>query len=1271
MGYHYYPDAGSTPTPTPTPVPHLLRVPSEYSSIQAGIDAASNGDTVLVANGTYRGSGFRNIQYNGKEIAVMSENGPTFCTVDCSPSGRGFLFKNNENFNAILQGFTITGAETSVEGGGILCYRASPVIADCIITDCTADSAAGVYCYDCQATFKNCLITGNSAVEYGGGFAAEDAAVELTNCTIADNTADYGGGLSFLNCPLSSAENLIVWNNSAGTSDDQIYTSGNPPDIDYSDVQQAAQTYPGTGNINQNPQFTTGPGGRYYLNDSPASPCFNIGHGSSGGICFPGLSESICMDDLTTQEDNALDTGIVDMGFHYAVITESVPTDTPTPAPTDTFTPEPATPTPSTPVGSCDEFERPDSTTVVNWTERRGDWRIDGTRLTSEATSIIQHITYNGVDQADGCVKGRAVHGIGTDFQSIGVLARYSSTANNIRAMLVDNDDSGYWDSYQIIQGTTLLASGHDYNFGADAYIQLRYIAENVRFRVDTDRNGSWDYTFNHEVSWTGSGKAGVSAFQQCFMDDWCAGEVCGPWVPPTATPTPTPATPSGPCDYFDRPNSTDVFQWTERRGNWEIVGNRLRPESTPLIQHITHDGSDQADGCIQGRAIFGTGTHFRFTGLLARYIAPASNIRAVLKAGEGSTYWDSYLITQGTTGIYTGTGFDFGTDAYIQFSYYGSDVQFQVDTDRDGNWDYTFDHNVTHLDSGGTGVSGYNECYMDDWCTGSDCGPWIPPTHTPTLAPPTDTPVPPTDTPVIPTNTPPGPPCPENSNFSQPLDISFPMGSGYASDPDFDPMYENIAFENYSVDRLIQTVCWWGFGVPSLERDINFTFYVDDNGQPGAVYDTRSGRAGAIETEYTVYGFPVYYFYYNFSSCVDLSQGWISIEGLGMGDDNVFYWATGVDGDSMAYYQEMEFFNEIGYDLALCILTTDPTPIPTDTPVPPPCPDGSVHSQPLNVINLFMCGPASDPDSNSESDTIAYDNYSTTDVICAVEWWGCCVPNLETQFDITFYQDNNGEPGAEYALRIGFAEAYLTEFNADGDPIYHFTMEFAECVDLMQGWMSVEGQAQGYSNVFYWAEGLYGDEISYQYDWNDLMEYPFDLSFCLRSRVPTPTPAPTFTPTPVGAPLFGEVIFERPGQDVPDPVFSSPLTVTLCSEGAAHATYPASTDEFGSFMIYVDKGTWDILVKGEHTLAARRNDILIDDVGSPIVTFGTLPEGDANGDNNVISTDFFILRFTYNKVEGEPGYDDRADFNEDQMVTSTDFFLLRNNYNKAGETCL
>ena len=62
----------------------VIKIPGDYSTIQAGIDAASDGDTVLVADGIYTGDGNRDIDFKGKAITVCSASGPDKCIIDCN-----------------------------------------------------------------------------------------------------------------------------------------------------------------------------------------------------------------------------------------------------------------------------------------------------------------------------------------------------------------------------------------------------------------------------------------------------------------------------------------------------------------------------------------------------------------------------------------------------------------------------------------------------------------------------------------------------------------------------------------------------------------------------------------------------------------------------------------------------------------------------------------------------------------------------------------------------------------------------------------------------------------------------------------------------------------------------------------------------------------------------------------------------------------------------------------------------------------------------------
>ena len=211
----------------------IIHVPGDYQTIQAGINAALNGDTVLVADGTYTGLGNKNIDFGGRAILVISENGPESCIIDCENSGRGFDFHSNETSASILSGFKITNGSAD-KGGGIrlgLYESSNPTIVNCIISGNSTTSdwgyGGGIYCTDSNPTIVNCTISDNSASApgywgHGGGIYLDDSSPIISYCTINGNTASgswgYGGGI---HCSYSSNPTIdhctISGNSGAGT----------------------------------------------------------------------------------------------------------------------------------------------------------------------------------------------------------------------------------------------------------------------------------------------------------------------------------------------------------------------------------------------------------------------------------------------------------------------------------------------------------------------------------------------------------------------------------------------------------------------------------------------------------------------------------------------------------------------------------------------------------------------------------------------------------------------------------------------------------------------------------------------------------------------------------------------------------------------------------------------------------------------------------------------------------------------------------------------
>ncbi len=197
-------------------------VPDPFTTIQEAVMYAETGDTVLVADGTYSGLGNRNIDFLGKAITIQSENGPETCIIDCEHLGRGFLIRNGEGEDSIVDGFTIRNANEDplvALGGAIHSHNTAPTIRHCIITSNTARRGGGIWGYDSSIKIHDCIITDNYSLEDGGGiFLRYDGSPEIINCTIQRNYAEYDGGGVFSQQSAVTIANCVISGNSCGYS---------------------------------------------------------------------------------------------------------------------------------------------------------------------------------------------------------------------------------------------------------------------------------------------------------------------------------------------------------------------------------------------------------------------------------------------------------------------------------------------------------------------------------------------------------------------------------------------------------------------------------------------------------------------------------------------------------------------------------------------------------------------------------------------------------------------------------------------------------------------------------------------------------------------------------------------------------------------------------------------------------------------------------------------------------------------------------------------
>jgi hypothetical protein len=284
-----------------------ITVPGIQPTIQAGINASANGDTVLVAPGTY----FENLRLYGKRIVLTSHyvlaKDPAFIAstiIDGSTpvkpdTASVIVIIDHEDARTIVQGFTLTGGQGTVwhdehgagyfrEGGGILCAFSSPTIRHNILASNQITNASGVTStggggiragdgsprilsntfidnlgmygsgivlnFPVRAAVRNNILTANRVVgSYGGGTiwlnGATTATAILNNVTYGNISGGSGsGGFVSLAGP-GVATNCIIWNN---TAPQVMLLYGGTAMVTYSDVSGG---YAGTGNINLVPSF--------------------------------------------------------------------------------------------------------------------------------------------------------------------------------------------------------------------------------------------------------------------------------------------------------------------------------------------------------------------------------------------------------------------------------------------------------------------------------------------------------------------------------------------------------------------------------------------------------------------------------------------------------------------------------------------------------------------------------------------------------------------------------------------------------------------------------------------------------------------------------------------------------------------------------------------------------------------------------------------------------------------------------------------------------
>ncbi len=226
-------------------IAQTIRVPADYPTIQAAINAASfvTNDTILVSPGIYHES----VNFNGKAIQLIALNGPAATLIGPPMGMPAVSFTSGETSNSVVAGFTMSYGGVSVSyssptiisnqilyaGTGVDSYMGSPQIIDNLIVGSIGSgiyghlSSDGAGCGIYVEGTGSALIQGNTirGNQAGIGMSSSGSPSVIDNL-IANNQGD---GINMNNeCDANIIQNVIQSNSGAGIYTESPYQSRGP-----------------------------------------------------------------------------------------------------------------------------------------------------------------------------------------------------------------------------------------------------------------------------------------------------------------------------------------------------------------------------------------------------------------------------------------------------------------------------------------------------------------------------------------------------------------------------------------------------------------------------------------------------------------------------------------------------------------------------------------------------------------------------------------------------------------------------------------------------------------------------------------------------------------------------------------------------------------------------------------------------------------------------------------------------------------------------------
>lgn len=194
----------------PGPLNPLISDPLENGSaahpfdrIQEAVDAAADGDEVLIEPGHYFDLGTIDVSAGlgaARSLWIHSSGGPSVTTVDAAPLGPLPVMKaiSGENADTRIEGLTLIGGDATAafpndRGGGLYCNFSSPAVRDCVFSANAGTAGGALYVNGGAPRFEDCSFAGNSSAN-GGAAYLNSAQVTFERCRFEQNGASGQGG---------------------------------------------------------------------------------------------------------------------------------------------------------------------------------------------------------------------------------------------------------------------------------------------------------------------------------------------------------------------------------------------------------------------------------------------------------------------------------------------------------------------------------------------------------------------------------------------------------------------------------------------------------------------------------------------------------------------------------------------------------------------------------------------------------------------------------------------------------------------------------------------------------------------------------------------------------------------------------------------------------------------------------------------------------------------------------------------------------------------